>query len=74
MQDCRLSKDVRDERTGWLWQYWGEKYPKREKNTQTEGIRITGEDTGANYARTMLMDLSSGEVRIRTVGKSERII
>ena len=22
-----------------------------------EGIRITGEDTGANYARTMILDL-----------------
>ena len=44
------------------------------KILRQEGIRITGEDTGANYARTMLMDLSSGEVRIRTVGKSERII
>ena len=44
------------------------------KILRQEGIRITGEDTGANYARTMLMDLSSGEVRIRTVGKSERSI
>ena len=44
------------------------------KILRQEGIRITGEDIGANYARTMLMDLSSGEVRIRTVGKSERII
>lgn len=39
-----------------------------------EGIRITGEDTGANYARTMVIDLSNGEVKIRTVGKQERII
>lgn len=44
------------------------------KILQQEGIRITGEDTGMNYARTMLMDLSNGEVRIRTVGKAERII
>ncbi len=39
-----------------------------------EGIRIRGEDTGANYARTMILDLESGEVRIRTVGKPERMI
>lgn len=39
-----------------------------------EGIHIRGEDTGANYARTMIMDLANGEVRIRTVGKLERII
>lgn len=44
------------------------------KILQQEGIRISGEDTGLNYARTMLIDLSSGEVKIRTVGKAERII
>ncbi len=44
------------------------------KILQQEGIRITGEDTGANYARTMLIDLNNGEVKVRTVGKTERII
>lgn len=39
-----------------------------------EGIRIRGEDTGANYARTMVIDLTTGEVKIRTVGKPERTI
>ena len=39
-----------------------------------EGIRISGEDTGANYARTMLLDLSNGQVSIRTMGKNEQIL
>lgn len=41
---------------------------------KAEGIRITGEDTGSNYARTMLLDVATGQVRIRTVGKPERIL
>lgn len=39
-----------------------------------EGLRVSGEDTGANYARTMLLDVSTGQVRIRTVGRVERIL
>jgi len=37
-----------------------------------EGIRIAAEDTGGNYARTMLLDLATGDVIIRTVGRPER--
>lgn len=37
-----------------------------------EGIRISGEDTGANYARTMLLDVSNGTVKIRTAGRIEK--
>lgn len=44
------------------------------KILQSEGLRITGEDTGANYARTMLLDLQTGQVRVRTVGKKESIL
>lgn len=36
-----------------------------------EGIRIAREDVGGNYARTMLMDVSTGEVKLRTIGKPE---
>ena len=39
-----------------------------------EGLRIAGEDTGGTYARTMQLDVASGEVRIRTVGKQDRIL
>lgn len=39
-----------------------------------EGLRISGEDTGANHARTMLVDVATGQVKIRIVGKSERIL
>jgi probable chemoreceptor glutamine deamidase cheD len=34
-----------------------------------EGMKITGEDTGANYARTMSLDTGNGEVLIRTYGR-----
>lgn len=40
----------------------------------SQGIRITGEDTGSNIARTMLLDVATGQVRIRTAGKMEKII
>lgn len=36
-----------------------------------EGIRLLGDDTGANYARTMLFDVSKGSVIIRTYGRQE---
>ena len=38
-----------------------------------EGICIAAEDTGGNYARTMLLDLATGDVIVRTVGRPERI-
>lgn len=37
-----------------------------------EGIRIAAEDTGGNYARTMLLDLWTGDVVVRTIGRPER--
>lgn len=39
-----------------------------------ERLRISGEDTGANYARTMLIDVETGQVKIRTAGKAERLL
>lgn len=41
---------------------------------QAEGIRIKNQDVGANYARTMLMDVANGTVKIRTIGKPEIIL
>lgn len=37
---------------------------------QTEGIKIKSQDVGGNYARTMLMDLETGLVQLRIIGKS----
>lgn len=37
-----------------------------------EGIRISAEDLGGNYARTMMLDLQNGNVTVRTVGRPER--
>ena len=36
-----------------------------------EGIRIVAEDVGGNYARTMILELSTGRVTVRTVGHPE---
>lgn len=38
---------------------------------KSEGIWIRGEDTGANYARTMSMELNTGKVMIKTFGRAE---
>lgn len=37
-----------------------------------EKMRISAEDTGGAYARTMLLNVATGEVSIRTVGKPEK--
>lgn len=37
-----------------------------------EGLRVAKEDTGANYARTMLLNVETGGVYIRSAGKPER--
>lgn len=39
-----------------------------------EGLRVSAEDTGANYARTMSLDVSTGRVYVRTAGKPERML
>lgn len=36
-----------------------------------EGIRLQKEDVGANYARTMSLDLQTGTVLIKTFGRPE---
>lgn len=41
------------------------------KILRAERIRLVKEDTGANYARTMLLDAATGEVKIRSFGKAE---
>lgn len=38
---------------------------------QKEGIKISRQDVGSNYARTMSMDVNTGIVRIRTYGRPE---
>lgn len=42
------------------------------KLLRENGIRLIGEDTGANYARTMLLDVSDGKVTIKTFGRPEK--
>ncbi len=37
-------------------------------------IRIQGEDVGKNYARTMLMDVATGIVKVRMMGRNEIIL
>ncbi|BEU87186.1 chemotaxis protein CheD [Selenomonas sp. TAMA-11512] len=39
-----------------------------------EGIRIVGEDTGANYGRTVQIDLETGVYTVKAIGKPEKQI
>lgn len=38
---------------------------------KSEGIRLLKEDTGANYARTLSFDVSTGMARIKVFGKTD---
>lgn len=38
---------------------------------QSEGMRLAAEDIGANYARTMSMDVATGDVLIKTYGRQD---
>jgi len=42
------------------------------KVLQEEGLRIMAEDTGGSYARTMLLNIVTGDVTIRTFGRPEK--
>lgn len=39
---------------------------------QAEGLRISAEDIGGTYARTMVLDVKTGNVTIRTFGRPEK--
>ncbi len=41
---------------------------------RAEQIRIVRKDVGANYARTMLLNVADGSVRLRTAGRPEIIL
>ena len=40
----------------------------------SEGLRVYSEDVGANYARTMLLDVATGQVYIRSAGRPEKML
>jgi len=40
----------------------------------SEGVRLVAADVGENYARTMSLDVSTGQVRIRTYGRDEIVL
>lgn len=41
---------------------------------QAEGIKIKNQEVGGSSARTMLIELETGTVKLRTIGKPERIL
>lgn len=41
---------------------------------RAEGLRLMAEDTGGNYARTMLVDVATGRVTIKSFGKPEKYL
>lgn len=53
----------------------GERNAESVKNVlRAEQIRLARQDVGANYARTMLLDVATGNVIIRTFGRTELIL
>ena len=44
------------------------------KKLKELGIRLVAEDCGLNYGRTVTLDCNTGEYRIRSVGKEDKII
>ena len=44
------------------------------KELAAQQIRIKGEDLGKNYARPMLLDVATGTVKVRTMGRNEIIL
>lgn len=41
---------------------------------QAEGLKIRNQEVGGNSARTMLIELETGTVKLRTIGKPERVL
>lgn len=41
---------------------------------RAEGLRLMAEDTGGNYARTMVVDVATGKVAIKSFGKPEKYL
>ncbi len=41
---------------------------------RTEQIHIMKKDVGLNYARTMMIDVDTGIVRVRTAGRQEVVL
>lgn len=39
-----------------------------------EGLRISAEDTGGSYARTMILDVKTGAVSVRSFGRTEKFL
>lgn len=41
---------------------------------QVEGLKIKNQEVGGSSARTMLIELETGTVKLRTIGKPERVL
>lgn len=50
----------------------GQRNAESVKKVMARRNLYAAEDTGGNYARTMLLDLATGDVIVRTVGRPER--
>ena len=44
------------------------------KALSKEGIRIIAEDTGGTYGRTVQIDLATGDYKVKTIDRGEKII
>ncbi|MCI8549976.1 MAG: chemotaxis protein CheD [Lachnospiraceae bacterium] len=53
----------------------GERNTARVKQIlRAEGLRLMAEDTGGSYARTMVLEVGTGKVIIKTFGKPEKCL
>jgi len=73
---CKIAGGARmfDFKTNSIGDVGGRNAESVKKALREAGIRITGEDTGADYARTMEMNVATGEVRVRSFGKQESVL
>ncbi|QGT99191.1 Chemotaxis protein CheD [Candidatus Syntrophocurvum alkaliphilum] len=45
-----------------------------EENLKKHGIKIVSKDTGGNYGRTIIFNVETGDLFVRTIGHGERTI
>jgi chemotaxis protein CheD len=41
---------------------------------EAAGIKIVGEDVGGDYGRTIVFDVSDGSLKVRSLGRGERVL
>ncbi|ADI01760.1 CheD, stimulates methylation of MCP proteins [Syntrophothermus lipocalidus DSM 12680] len=45
-----------------------------EENLRRHGIKLVAKDTGGNFGRTIVFDIETGDLLVKTIGHGERVI